>query len=447
MVRGISSCPVVIALSLLLLSACDSSVMEPESLFTVPKPQFSMVSFSPYTAIDLGTLGGTTSYAYQINDAGQVAGSGQLPIGESNAFLWDPDGGMTNLGTLGTNSYSLGINETGQVAGSFWVIGGGNRAFHWNASDGMIELSFPECSNNLGMDINNSGQIVGSCLGPLFRGFIWDPEDGFTNVGTLGLLSDAEGLNDAGQVVGYSHLGPGLGLHAYLWDRASGMIDLGTLGGLSSRAYEINNAGQVVGLSLPAGGNGSADQRAFLWEAGTGMINLGTLGGYSIAFDINEVGQVVGQSQNVDGHFRAVLWDPQNGMIDLGTLGGAAGRAVGINNLGQIVGDSETPTGEIHATLWVLLTPIDAISEVVDIVQQLLDEAVINEGQAHSLTNKLNLATAMVNDGKITPAINKIGAFINQVEAFMSGEFPILTQEQGQALIDGAAYVISGLGG
>ena len=52
------------------------------------------------------------------------------------------------------------------------------------------------------------------------------------------------------------------------------------------------------------------------------MINLGTLGGnYSHAQDINEKGQIVGISETLTGDRHAFLW--QNGsMIDLGTLGG-----------------------------------------------------------------------------------------------------------------------------
>ena len=97
--------------------------------------------------------------------------------------------------------------------------------------------------------------------------------------------------------------------------------DLGTLGGGNSRAYGINDAGQVVGQSYTASG----EERAFLWQAGV-MTDLGTLGGdYSEACAINNAGQVVGQSNNgaFGDYYRcdAFLW--QYGvMTDLGTLGG-----------------------------------------------------------------------------------------------------------------------------
>jgi len=35
--------------------------------------------------------------------------------------------------------------------------------------------------------------------------------------------------------------------HAFLWDEQNGMQDLGTFGGNSAKAYDINDSGQIVG--------------------------------------------------------------------------------------------------------------------------------------------------------------------------------------------------------
>src|SRR5207245_7914924 len=75
----------------------------------------------------------------------------------------------------------------------------------------------------------------------------------------------------------------------------------------------------------------------------------------SVANDINDRGQVVGESNTSSGSYRAFLW--QNGtMTDLGTLpGGTVSSASGINDLGQIVGvslnESTTPF-VFHAFRW-----------------------------------------------------------------------------------------------
>jgi len=57
-----------------------------------------------YVITDLGTLGGTYSYSYGINDGGLVTGGAATPSQSGGvsqtAFLWSR-GHMANLGTLG----------------------------------------------------------------------------------------------------------------------------------------------------------------------------------------------------------------------------------------------------------------------------------------------------------------------------------------------------------
>src|SRR5262245_1718938 len=65
---------------------------------------------------NLGTLGGTSSAGYKINDAGQVIGSARNAAGSSRAFVWASSHGMSDLGT--TNGYSEARAHSISTSGS-----------------------------------------------------------------------------------------------------------------------------------------------------------------------------------------------------------------------------------------------------------------------------------------------------------------------------------------
>jgi probable HAF family extracellular repeat protein len=92
------------------------------------------------------------------------------------------------------------------------------------------------------------------------------------------------------------------------------MVDLGTLGGLSSHGYAINASGQVAGISSVTG---NATSHAFRYSGGV-MTDLGTLGGiYSEAHAINASGQVVGTSFIAGSETRHAFLSTGSSMIDL----------------------------------------------------------------------------------------------------------------------------------
>jgi probable HAF family extracellular repeat protein len=181
-----------------------------------------------------------------------------------------------------------------------------------------------------------------------------------TDLGTLGgNYSDASGINDAGQVVGFSEVGNGLlrPFHAFITGPdGAGMTDLGTLGGDNSTASGINNAGQVIGYSATDNG----EEHAFIsGPNGAGMTDLGTLGGdYSTASGINDAGQVVGQSQTDNGEYHAFITGPDGaGIVDLGSLVSPPmgfayfSRAIAVNNHGQLIVVAVVPEPEMYAML------------------------------------------------------------------------------------------------
>jgi len=346
-----------------------------------------------YSISILSTLGGTQGQAYGINNKGWIAGDANLPGDQTeHPTVWRDGGVITDLGTLGGPNGAAGFpfkNDRGLIAGFAQTATSDPLGENWNIYCTYQESGGPPCdgtnlinggflwvdgvktrlqtlggNNSTAATVNNWGQVVGwaetstvdpSCVAPQvldFEAVIWTPWN--QQIHELqpfpgDVVSGALAINDFGQVVGTSGncapVSPAIGAHAVLWQNGS-VISLGSLGGVFTNvAYDINNRGQVVGVSdLP----GDTTGHAFLWENGK-MTDLGTLPGdfFSVAYAINMKGQVVGQSCDVNGNCRAFVW--QNGvMTDLNALVPPGSSfylytANDINDLGEVVGQAVDP--------------------------------------------------------------------------------------------------------
>ncbi len=340
------------------------------------------IAQTTYTVTDLGTLGGTFSFAGGLNNKALVEGASTL-LGDTeiHAFLWSK-GVMTDLGTLGgPNSLAISApNESGEAAGFAETstpdpngedgCGSGTHLiclpFLWQNG---VMTSLPTLGGNNGhaISVNNRGQVVGAaeittpdptCIAPQVLGFepvLWENGQVQQQLPTVSGDPDgvACGINDEGQAAGSSG-NCTTAFHALLWENGTA-TDLGNLGGtMNNLAIDINNQGQAVGLSnLP----GDTTFHGFLWQSGV-MTDLGTLPGDvgSVAIGINSKTQVTGLSFDASGNLRAFLW--QNGvMTDLNTLIPAGSplsllQAHDINPRGQIAGLAlQISTGELHAFL------------------------------------------------------------------------------------------------
>ncbi len=239
-------------------------------------------------------------------------------------------------------------------------FGGANMPAAWAVPGAIYNLGTFGGDNSWGLGINDAGQVVGysdADSEPVCCAFRYTGLPGaggvMENLGTLGgSVSIGFGINDVGQVTGSASF-PGNAVdHAFRYTGRPGsgglMEGLGTLGGTSSHGSAINNVGQVSGSSYLSG----PGQRAFRYTgipgAGGLMEDLGTLGGTeSGGEDINEAGQVVGYSMlagNLETHAFRYTGTPGSGgvMEDLGTLGGRFGLANAINDAGQVAGRAAT---------------------------------------------------------------------------------------------------------
>lgn len=137
------------------------------------------------------------------------------------------------------------------------------------------------------------------------------------------------------------------------------VLQLGALGGDTSRASAINELGEIVGEADNSLGIG----RAFIWDPDNGMLELP--GGFeSRANDLNHLGEVVGAaSEQAGGRLHAALWKSDTfgnfSMVSLAAVGEYESRAFGINSHGQIVGarrylvaDGDEVWDAWHSFLW-----------------------------------------------------------------------------------------------
>lgn len=154
-------------------------------------------------AVDLGTLGGTWSQANALNDADQVAGVSGTGTNGMHAFLYS-DGKMTDLGTLGGNgSVATAISSNGLVVGTSETATNQTHGFLY-AGGKMIDIGV--LSSNADsvspVAVNASGQVVGTDYEPSgSHAFLYSNGK---MIDLFGPNTKAIGINDSGQVIGYS---------------------------------------------------------------------------------------------------------------------------------------------------------------------------------------------------------------------------------------------------
>ncbi len=189
------------------------------------------------------------------------------------------------------------------------------------------------------------------CVEPLEGRVVPSTAYQIVDLGNLGGgTSEAFGLNDQGEVVGYSKTRKGAD-DAFVYKNGK-MKSLGSLLAGGSMATGINDRGQIVGWSSNKMGSVNL---AFLYTDGK-MKAIGKVPGEPVthalpSFSINNRGQVIGFSSNAGD---AQLLSGGR-LKDLGSLNGLGSVALGINDDGAVVGYSYlTPyrdflhTGTVH---------------------------------------------------------------------------------------------------
>jgi probable HAF family extracellular repeat protein len=318
------------------------------SLAPAPAAQESAAARQPQDVIAIGTLGGPTSVLLAVNARGQAVGASDVTsVGTNHAILWD-EGRIVDLGLLpgDGSSFAGGINDRGQIVGaSADLTRGTQHAVLWQNGQ-MIPLS-PPAPDCYAIDINNHGEIAGTCDGVpvvwrdgvmvpigllpdftsalanaindkgtvigstidvalLQSGFLW--QDGrLIELADSGVRMVPLDVNDRGQVVGYAPANPDPPdtLEPVIWEDGRIRPVSGTWGSFHGTAWGINDRGEVVVSGHDASHVQGTTDGAFVWAKGEFRPLSGLL---AIPFDISRHGVAVGSAQDASGFQRGIIW-------------------------------------------------------------------------------------------------------------------------------------------
>jgi len=330
-------CVVLVGLGLLLAAIL---------MFSMPEPLYE-IQFLP-------TLGGSRSVIpHSINDLGHVVGVAEMSPNQWHMFIWDEDGGIRDLGPYSGTRHGhdyVRINNVGQIASTTVDPNENPSVFLLDPNGVKIILRTPNDERIHIQALNNRGQIVGyyeAERGPRMA-FIWDKTTGMQDLGPRNTIESlAYDLNDSGWVVGFLSAARSNQWYAFKWDPNTGMWDLGVARFGPTGTCHINNKGGVVGLF-----GANDDTTVSMWTRKEGVQKLPSFTGTSARVvgltDANHFLVCMDHSKLSIGQFAvfphttSFICNPNGGFKDIAR---SLGRkdvvrfvATGINNKGQIIG-------------------------------------------------------------------------------------------------------------
>ena len=280
-----------------------------------------------------------------------------LTGGSTRAANWT----ITDLGALGAEgdaaytSEGWNINNAGQVAGTGVVLTNGARENHfvlWSSGT-QIDLGLRTGSASVnGAPLNDAGQVAGGSDAEDYRPFLWQAGVVARLPSLAGSVSAGVcGINASGTVLGYNGVQRWWGVErvSVLWQGGT-VADLGLAWGT---ARAINDSG---GLAISGDQMG---QRAYVLSGSSSnaveLPGLDPLRGTTVALDLNNAGQVCGWfvlNPDLRGETHALFWQGGVGTALPEFPGNGQSSAVALNNLGHAVGSASRGANDNPAVLW-----------------------------------------------------------------------------------------------
>ena len=241
------------------------------------------------------------------------------------------------------------INAAGQVAVSM-VNKGRTQGFFYDGA-ALRQLGLPGGGTVYANGLNDAGQVVGTALdrAGVARAFVWSARGGMRALTTGSASSYGWAINGRGVVTGaYQD-----GARPFRWSPAGGLQDLG-----STPAFPAPAAGRVLNDAGVIAGVTTIDDditRVFAWTRERGLLDIDTLGSVeSSPVAVGAAGEVAGNrlASWDDGGDRPFLWTQAGGMRDLGTGGGSTAWVNAMSPELHIAGAIGYPDGRQRAMSW-----------------------------------------------------------------------------------------------
>ena len=220
-------------------------------------------------------------------------------------------------------------------------------------------------TNSMAFGLNDAGQVTGFSEGGDHSAYLWSgvPAEALTAIHDP-LVADTMqaiqgySVNDLGAVAGQgSHRWmSGWASTGFYWSASSGLVPMGEPGFTSAEG--LNNLGVVAG----------GHRGPMLWDGPTGDVILDlTLTDASIRGRfraINDTNVAAGQASSTGSLAQPIVWSETTGMITLPTAGGNYGDARAINAAGYVVTESQDANGTSRCQLH---DPADYVGPATDL--------------------------------------------------------------------------------